>query len=364
MVMVTTLLAVAGCGGGIGRLVRGEATSVAPSSAASSPSPLTSATADPGSSAIADPSSTAQTAGAERLPLGAVAGPFGRGSHGHLDLTVTQVTVSDLALDQWGQKGTVIPDDEQARNVFVGIELQNKDPNDEIRFVDDRLILLVEGKPIVAQRVNRGSDFSPSIRAQDTVSHEYGFEVGRDVRLAGMQLRYEVGTVPVLIPLRAGPPAPSTYPVAVTPPKPGKFVGSLNPSCKVTWTLQVTKARLDLDMPSRLDAPGPVNNRAPARHRWLVLDTDLRSGPANCLSPQGVFTPDSVRLVVDGKPVSPSVAPTVTLLTDDRVTSVMVWPISTTAGSQVALRGIGPRGSTFERPFVLPAMPALPGEST
>jgi hypothetical protein len=313
-------------------------------------------------SAVGNPTSPTTPTSPVAGTLGPFTGPFGTGTYSHVRLTVTDVELSNLGFEQWGQPGEVLPDDENARLLYVTIELLNEDPNDDIQFTDDRLKLLIGDRPVTATRVNRGKDFDPRIKASDTKSREYGFGVGQDVTLDQLQLRYESGTVPVTIPLSPTAGGRAPYPVRVTPPKPGTFIGSLDTDCNVKWTLTTRKASVEVDLPSTLKGSGGlVDHRSPAGTRWLILDAVLTTSTAKCLSPQGTFTENSVRLVADGRPLAPVVSPLTILSANSSTETLLGWQISIETKA-VALRGIGPHGSTFTSEFTLPPLPLLPGE--
>ena len=64
---------------------------------------------------------------------------------------------------------------------------------------------------------------------------------------------------------------------------------------------------------------------------------------------------------MDGRPFAPLVAPLGSLNAKQSVETQLVWPIPIDT-TTVSLRGLGTRGSQAEKSFVVPAMPAMPGE--
>ncbi len=294
-------------------------------------------------------------------------GPFGSNTYGHLKISITGVTLSNLDFDQWGRDGATATDP-QARRLYVSLEVVNQDPNDEVNFPDSGLTLLIGDRPpVAAERVNRQGDFSQSVKKQDTSVREYGFTVDGALTADLLRLRFSADTVPVTIPVLASAAGPGPYPLTVTPPAAFGYNGALQAGCTVNWTVTIDEASVALDLPADLQrTSGAVTNRAPAGSRWLVLNGVVTAGPAksagSCVGGgQGVLSKDSFRLVMNGRPFAPVVAPLRTLTSRQSFKTRLVWnvPTGTTA---VALRGLGPRGSPGERPFTLPTMPVLPGE--
>ncbi len=312
-------------------------------------------------------SESAVTAGSATA-LQTVKGPFGSGTYGHLKISVKDVTLSNIDFDQWGSSGARVSDP-QARRLYVTLEVVNQDPNDEVNFPDSGLTLLIGDRPpVAAERVNRQGDFSQSVATQDTSVREFGFAVDGDLSADQLRLRYSVNTVPVTIAVLASAATPVPYPLTVTPPAAFTYNGALQAGCTVNWTVTIDKASVELDLPAdlRRTSGGAVTNRAPTGSRWLVLNGVVTAGPAksagSCVGGgQGPLSVESFRLVVNGRPFAPVVAPLQSLTSRQSVKTRLVWkvPTGTTA---VALRGLGPRGSQAERPFTLPAMQVVPGE--
>lgn len=328
-------------------------------------------TADGTDAADSAGAGTGADIGSVTRPLlpGALGGPFGSASYGHLDVAITEAVVSDLGIDQWGRADAVV-DDPDARYLYVKLTITNRDPNDVVAFSDTGVALLAgDNPPVAAQRVNPEGDFAQSIPKQDTRTREYGFALTDDTSADLMRLRVSSDTVPAVLPLRAPEtPAADAYPLSA--PRPGAVVfnGALQSGCSVRWTVTTRKAGLTLDLPARLGSRegAAVTNRAPAGSRWLVLDavvtTGSAKGGASCrASSQGVLSQDSFRLVRGGKAFAPVVAPLETLTARQSVTTQLVWevPAGTT---DVALRGLSPHGADAQRRFTLPSMPAMPGE--
>ena len=300
--------------------------------------------------------------------LGALTGPYGSGDYGHLHITIMKATLTNLAFDEWGKAG-VIAGDPDARYLYVTLQVANKDPNDQVGFADQGLTL-VAGTPVSAERVNRNGDFTQWVKAQDTSEREFGFTLLGNVPPDQLALRYSTQTVPVTIPVLAAAVPATPYPITLKPPAPLSFTGSNVATCPVTWTLAADSASVTLDLPKELRnrEGATVSNRAAAGTRWLVVNGVITTGPVKgsngCSgTDQGNLTEGSFRLVVDGRPFAPVVAPLEIIRSRQSMKIQVIWPLPADTTGPVKLRGLGTHGSQADAAFTLAAMPALPGEA-
>ncbi len=366
-VLLTGLLLTA-CGGASKDLVPGSV------GLSSNQSPVAVVASNPTSTdtatePTAESASATVVAGASPVALGALTSPYGSGDYGHLHITIMKATLTNLAFDEWGKTGATAGDPD-ARYLYVTLQVANKDPNDQVGFADDGLTLVGGGTPVSAERVNRSGDFTQWVKAQDTSEREFGFRLLGDVPPDRLALRYSTQTVPVTIPVLAAAVPAMPYPIALKPPAPLSFTGSNVATCPVTWTLTADSASVTLDLPKELRNRGgaTVSNRAAAGTRWLVVDGVITTGSVKgsngCSgTDQGNLTEGSFRLVVDGRPFAPVVAPLEIIRSRQSVKVQVIWSLPADTTGPVKLRGLGTHGSQADAAFTLAAMPALPGEA-
>lgn len=294
-----------------------------------------------------------------------VDGPFGTGTFNHTRFDIADVRWSNTTpIDYDDPDAALDREDEDSRYLYVTIDLLNEDPNDIVLVDETHLTVSADdGQPIAAQQIF-GGDFDSFLDQSSSDTRIYAFDVGDVVPAESLTLRFADDAIPGFIDVIPATETASAYPLAIDGPEPGSYIGNLSTVCEVTYTWTVDDASVSLEIPSEIDGgDGNVNNRARVGTRWLVLDGTVTTdaGVGDCSSPQGVVNRTSLRLMVDGTPIEPTVSPNETLFGSETLELDLIFEIPTDA-TELAIKAIGRGDSTFESPFTLPELPTVPGE--
>lgn len=286
-------------------------------------------------------------------------GPFGSGSHGHVSFIIESATLSNLDFTQWGREGEVAPTDPTATNLFVSLAITNADPNDDVAVKPNALILLVDGVSVGSAEEVNIEDFGGGIASQSSVDREYAWALDGPVTTSQLAIRYADGTVPMTVAFDPEAAIEEPYPIEVAAPGSGSYVNGF--ACDIEYTVDLERAAYLLDMPADLDFSAAfMQNRAPAASRWLVLEGFVTSGPADCLSSQGSVTRENLRLLIDGRPIEPIVAPLATLFENESLPLELVWEVPRDA-EELFFRAIGTNGDSVDIAIELPELPLVDG---
>ncbi len=285
-------------------------------------------------------------------------GPFGAGIHGHVELSIASVFISDVGFDDWGDEGAT-PANPDASHIYVTLEITNLDPNDAVPVAPGDLELLVDGVPSgIAQQVNI-SEFGEVVAAQASVEREYGWEIDASVVDAGLALRYGGESVPVVIPFDADA-APTGYPIVGGPAGSGSYFHGKG--CSFELTVDIAQVSYLLDVPADYSsAPAPASNRARAGERLVSVEGSVTAGSSDCAGATAVINTTNLRLLIDGSPVEPLAAPNEFIFPNEALEVAILWSIPVDA-REIVFRAIGAEGDELDLPLPLPVLPPVDGE--
>ncbi len=294
-----------------------------------------------------------------------IVGPFGSDQFNNTDFEITDVQWSNRPPSQYGETETPIRAvDADRRFVYLTVALNNTDPNDSVLITDEHLTLIAgDGDPISGIDVSGISVAKIYLEPVSSQIRTYGFEVGAVLPTTELTLRYADGALPGFIKV-SGPSEPNPYPIPVTPPAPVEYFGNLQSDCDVPYSWTVDTARVLTEIPVEYESPAAsVNSRARVGSRWLHLEGFITSGDGagSCTVPTGVVSKDSLRLIIDGRPVEPMGAPIRSIGENASVGVNLLWEIPVDA-KELAIKALGRDSETTESPLTLPELPTLRGE--
>lgn len=297
----------------------------------------------------------------------AIDGPFGSGDVSNSTIEITDAVWSNRPPRQFHDDAAEpAPEHTDRRFLYLTVNVINDDANDAFdAAVEHFAVIGADGNAVGAEDATPGF-VGPLVTALTANTRTLGFELGEVVDASTLTLRFADDAVPELIDVIAPADAPlPVYPLEVDTPLPGEFIGSNNVGCEVPWTWTVDSATILLDIPAEFDGAGSAfNARARNGERWIRLTGSMTAGEHNggpAYLCQGNINENNLRLVVDGLGMVPLGAPNDVLGINESITLDVLWPIPTDA-TELAIRGVGSDGNSFESAFTLPELPAVPGE--
>ena len=294
-----------------------------------------------------------------------VEGPFGSGEVSNATIEITDAVWSNRTPRDFEDESAE-PDveDTDERFLYLTVDIVNDDPNDTFQSNAESYTVIGENGPaIVAESTGFVAPLISPLTAQ---TRTLGFDLGEVVDAGTLTLRFADDAIPEFIDVIApAAETPSAYPVDVSTPAPGEYIGSNTAGCDVPYTWTVDTATVFIDIPAEFDGNGAsTNSRANIGQRWIRLTGSMSAG-SQVDKPEalcgGNVNGSNLRLVVDGLGMEPLVAPNVSLGVDESVSLDLLWAIPADA-TELAIQGLGPNDSMFESPFTVPALPAVRGE--
>ena len=297
----------------------------------------------------------------------ALAGPFSTVSHGHTDVSITGVTVSNIFARFWLEEDAR-PSDDGELFLIVEFEMFNNDTVQDAFGVLAFPELLIDGVKLDERARDVFDDLNgAAVEPQSSSRVILGFDLppdldGRSLTADRLALILDLRRAATLLEFSPDRQPPDPYPLSAAVDGPITFDHG-DGNCKFPHTVTLDQVAIELDAPIDLDI-GDSQNRVFAGDRWVHASGSIATeAGADCVDGTTDFNSFFAELAIDGGRQAKTFFSEGVINAGDTFAFDLLWrvPAEVDAAGSVVLE-FGTRNDTATFTIDVPDIPPAPNE--